>query len=196
MASTLSQIVTAANLKIGGDPISSLAEEEQQARVYAGLWKPVLDRCLDAAPWKFATRTLELTRLVGPPADPRWKHRFTLPADYRRTRFMMNAAGARLLADTYISEGHEVFSNYSRLILKYGRTYSEADIGSLPSSFVQYFICSLAYESSEPLSSESNVKQSCARDTQLAFNDATVIDGWAESGSSQPQSTWRRVRGG
>lgn len=191
---TLTDLVTQASLKIGADLISSLSEETKEASVLGSNWPHVLAKCLDAAPWKFATKTLELSRLTSTPADPNWQYEFQLPGDLRTIRYAMDSSGRTLGSGTYIIEGQHLLSNLERVFLKYGRLYSEADVVTLPTWFCSYFICSLSYEASESIVGLGSVTERCLRDANITFNQAKKADGQYEPGSAIPHTTWRLER--
>lgn len=191
---TLTDLVTQASLKIGADLISNLSEETKEASVLGSNWPHVLAKCLDAAPWKFASKTLELSRLTSTPADPNWQHEFQLPGDLRTIRYAMDSSGRHLGTDTYIIEGRHLLSNLERVILKYGRVFLEADVATLPTWFCSYFICSLSYEASESIVALGSVTERCLRDANITFKQALKADGQMEPGSSIPSTTWRLAR--
>lgn len=191
---TLVALANQANLKIGGEPISALTEETREASVFNSIWSHVLERCLDAAPWKFATSTLELSRLTSTPADPNWRYEYQHPADLRTIRFAMDSGGNRLGSGAYIIEGVKLLSNLERVILKYGRTYEEADVATLPGYFASYFVASMAYEASEPIIGVGSVTERCLRDVNILFRQALKADGQAEPGTRVPWSHWRAAR--
>lgn len=82
MASKIS-IVNMALVKLGADPLTSLEEDNDRAVLAEQLYESTRDAVLEAAPWRFATKRVELAKSATDPAFG-FDSQFALPSDSLR----------------------------------------------------------------------------------------------------------------
>jgi hypothetical protein len=198
MADSLIQLCGIAARKLGLKPISSFVDGTKAAEVFALIWPGVLGRCLDAEVWHFATKTLELGNVTadpqyGAPADPNWTTTFALPVEYRRLYKVLNSSGHELISGWEI-EGDRLYSNESRILLRFSRDYSEADFPNQRTWFQNYFASSLAYESASALTAVDADIARMLGETQAALKAAIAANAREAPGATLPVGHLRAVR--
>lgn len=72
--------INAALTRAGCNPITSLEQGDAEATVTAQNYEPLARAALSGHPWKFATKTAELTRITGTLPGP-WLYAYQLPTD-------------------------------------------------------------------------------------------------------------------
>lgn len=174
--STLIDLVSQSLTRLGPDTIASFEEGSPESETMGLLWEPVLNRCLNRAPWRFAEQFAELSRLLATPTDPRYGYQFQLPTDYRRTIMVTGVGNFPLSEGQYTRRGNVYLSTYDRLFLVYGRKYSEVEVPELPEWFGQFFVCSLAYEASARLAVSNSDGARMKSDAALALEAAIQAD--------------------
>jgi hypothetical protein len=173
---SLYDLLSQAAAKLGADPVPNLTDDTRDVEVWSAIWQPTLQREIDYAPWPFATVTAELSQLLTPPGDPKYTYAYQLPGDYSVTRAVLDERGNRSSIEFEV-QGNLLYSNASRLFLKYGRTYGINDVPSLPSYFTPYLVNALAYEAANALTAEQSDLQRCARDLTITQRQAHVAAG-------------------
>lgn len=114
MAVTDVSICSNASLLLGGNPINSLSENSDRARLASNLFPFVRDYCLRRHPWNCAVRRVILAPdAATPPFD--WDFQFTLPADYMRA-LSVGLAGCEV---EYKIEERKLKSNDNPCYLRY-----------------------------------------------------------------------------
>lgn len=68
---------------LGADKIEALTEDSTEAISASTAYEPALRYCFSAHPWRFATRTVQLTRLPDAPEDP-FEAAYSLPPQLAR----------------------------------------------------------------------------------------------------------------
>lgn len=180
---TLYDLISQASAKLGADPVPNLTDDSRDVEIWSAIWQPILQRCLDGAPWPFATNTVELNQLLSSPSDPRYFYSYQLPADCSVIRAVLDSNG-RITQFDYEVQGTTLLSNASRVFVKYGRTFGINDVPFLPSYFNSYYVCALGYEGAIALTGEQSDLQRCARDLTITQRQAHVA---ASLQNSPPQ---------
>lgn len=84
MTASAVSICSNALLMLGDNPINSLEEPSDRARLAANLWESARDYVLRSHPWNCAVKQVVLAPdVVGPPFG--FAYQFTLPGDWLRT---------------------------------------------------------------------------------------------------------------
>jgi len=94
MAATEVSICSNALLMLGSQPINSLTENTDRARLASNLYPAVRNYVLRRHPWNCAVKRVALAPDVAEPAFD-WAFQYTLPADYMRT-LSVGEAGAEV----------------------------------------------------------------------------------------------------
>lgn len=194
---TLFDLITRASLALGGEPVQSFSDDTKESSVFAAQWRAVLDGLLTSGNWSFASADAELSRLVDPPADPRFEYQYQLPADWLSSRFIMDESGCVITDSTWIVQGDRLLSSEPRVFLKYIRTFEQAEITALPVWFAELFVRGLALAAHESLNAVSNVRSTIAGEFEFHLRQAKINDGRGEPPVNMVQpGPLRRARGG
>lgn len=148
MAITKLSLYKDAIMAIGGRRISSLSEERKSRRVLDDVWDDgrVINTCLEAGPWAFATRTAKLE--YDPDIDPDfgYQYGFAKPSDYVQTVAIASdeyfAAPLTQFADEagyWFSDTDEIYVKYTSNDSSYGLDYTK-----WPQSFKEFVVLTLA----------------------------------------------------
>jgi len=199
MSVTIFDFCTRAAISLGGQSISSFDDDSREAEVFSNIWQPELRTCLALGNWNFASRDFDCSRYPDAPEDKNYDYQFTLPADYLRNRFAMDANGSRLGPGIWTVQGNRVLSKTETLRLKYVRRYDEADLYLLPDWFGDLFTAKLAYRAAEPLTGKTSIRESA----RVEFEQCLIRARRADSQDQGPgqaaiakSSWWESRRGG
>lgn len=106
---------------LGASAISAFDEGTDAASTCDRLYTTIKEALLQTYPWKFATKKVELARLVGTPVNE-WTYKYQLPGDALggpQALFNSDQAGARPLTsgweiyeDTVLTDEEEVYIDY------------------------------------------------------------------------------------
>jgi len=159
-----------------GNVDTDQTNEAIQCRLY---YDGALDRALGELPWKFATRTADLTDLGTPPA--RWGYRYALPADCITARMIplpalggLDPGPLALLssAPTLLGAPFEIVENEPAPGLALCTDIPEASliytaristIALYPQTFIDLFCWSLAMDLAPPLATSSGLINSASQ---------------------------------
>lgn len=103
---TETSIAISALTKIGSERISSIDEDSKRARLCKDRISILRNEVLEAHPWKFARKRVELASTGEP--DYGWDFSFDLPNDYIQ---MVIDPEERDTLDDYIIEGRKILAN-------------------------------------------------------------------------------------
>lgn len=119
MAATEVSICSNASLLLGGNPINSLSEDTDRARLASNLFEPVRDYVLRRHPWNCAIRRVILSpdSLTATEEAQKfdWTFQFSLPDDYMRTL----SVGLLGYEVEYAVESRKLMSNDDPCYLRY-----------------------------------------------------------------------------
>ena len=101
-------------LMLGAQPINSLSEDLDRARLASNLFPAVRNYVLRRHPWNCCVKRVKLAPDVTPPAFD-WAFQFTLPADYMRT---ISVGESGVEADFKIESG-KLLSDENPCLLRY-----------------------------------------------------------------------------
>lgn len=136
MALTKVQIISAALQVLGKKAINSLGQDDFTNSAETA-FDFLLPAEMESSSWRFATKIIQLPQVVITlPIEVQWRYVYQLPGDYLRL--------TRLYPQTWAFEiyGNQVYTTINgNLLLEY---VALPDIGSLPASFVKYFIYAIA----------------------------------------------------
>ena len=157
-------ICSGALVKLGLQPIISLADANAQARACNQVYATQRDALLRMHPWKFATRYVTLTPDVdAPPFD--FDYQFTLPSDYLKLQHES--------ADPYYQwrlVGNKIFANDNVFELVY--TARVTDPTQFDSLFVEALEDKIAMILALPLTRQSKVYDSRAAQFAVSMSEA------------------------
>ncbi|MFA9395855.1 MAG: hypothetical protein ACERJ1_14250 [Halodesulfovibrio sp.] len=153
---------------VGGSPIVSLEEKTRGAELCNQLYAEVCDELLEAHHWSFATRYVQLPKLLeAPPFD--FACAYQLPAD---------CIGVRQLQDSKpfeVVEGRVLYtdSNPAKAII----TVRVTDPAQYPAMFVEVLARKLAAELAVPLMNSTKLEKTMYSKFTQSFARAAAVDG-------------------
>lgn len=98
-ANAVSGILAQAFRLLERTPISSFADDSEEAVAAADQYPVALDICLERADWSFASAIASLSEVVEPSPDPELRHVYQRPGDLVMVREMRGCAAWRLDSD-------------------------------------------------------------------------------------------------
>lgn len=149
-------------LKLGERPIQSLTDDSAAAQLARTLFDPVMDALIAAHPWRFATRTYELTETTD--------NDFVIPSDVLR---VIRAPGK-------ITNGRIAAPNEKITITAIVRVAPE----SYPSYFVSLAATKLAMEFCVPMTGDQTVFRMLAALYETEYASAKFIDSTTATSAS------------
>ena len=141
-------------LKLGERPIQSLSDDSVASQLARTLFNPVMDALVASHPWRFATRTYELTETVD--------NDFVIPSDVLRViRTPGKISGGRIIAPNTKIE-------ITALVSVAPESY--------PAYFVSLAATKLAMEFCVPMTGDQSVFRMLAALYETEFASAKFID--------------------
>lgn len=114
MAASDVAICNSALIKLGVEPITSLAENSRAAILCNNQYSKIRDKLLYSHPWNFAIKRAELVVTATEPVYE-FAYEYTLPTDCLRVWETQYGP----LQDFYQVEGGKLYSNYTDLFIRY-----------------------------------------------------------------------------
>lgn len=114
MSATDVSICSNALLELGAQPINSLTDASDRARLASNLLPTIRDSVLRSHPWNCAIARVALAPDATAPAFD-WDHQFTLPGDFLRAL----SVGLDGQAEAYAVEGRKLLCNANPAYLRY-----------------------------------------------------------------------------
>ena len=191
--------------EIGSDKLSDTGETVERAYVLTDVWSDVVDDCLEAGQWNFATTTTERhgdTGLAYPDTGGIWGHTygFAKPSDWVRTvRLSASPFGVPPLTDDQVrDEGAQWYSSITPLYASYvsNDTGHGLDLPSWPRSFTRFVELSLAGRIVRRLSNSEADKARIDNDLKMAKRSALTKDAQNEGIKFAPSGSWVTARRG
>ena len=161
--------------RLGDDPITSLTDDSERARLCNAFYEDARDACLRSHPWNFAITRASLTQLSDSPVYG-YDYQYALPT---------NPYCLRVLAmefEDYIFKV-ENFSTQGRVLLTDEETAKIIYIARITdttlfdSLFVDTLITKLASDLAYPVTNSLKVQEQMYKLYQLKLSEARSIDG-------------------
>lgn len=177
-------ICSDALLMLGAKAISSFTDGTDESSVCSRLYPDIRDSTLMMYPWSFATKKIQLTRLLGTPNSV-WKYAYQLPGDRlgNPTAVYESAAVGSPVRKDWEIQGDQLLCNLEYVYLDYRYSVGEY---AMPQYFVQFLKYMVAWHIAEPIT-EQGEKASLWRRIALGevnengrggyFRTAAQIDG-------------------
>ena len=150
-------ICSDALLLLGANPISSFSEGTDEANICDRLYPNIKDSTLQAYPWSFSMKKIQLARTVNTPVNE-WKYEYVLPSDrigpIRRV-FNTAAVGAGTFTD-WIVQGDKLLTNQETVVVDY--QYSPLE-SAWPAYFVQLMKYMVAWHIAGPITDQDTKAQ-------------------------------------
>lgn len=184
MASVI-DICNGALRRLGQQPIASLDDPLEAARVARDRYAPMRDMLLQAHSWNFAIKRAALAAEVDPAADGR--SAFPLPADclavHCASAAWWSVEGRRILADAR-----------PPLAIAYGARIE--DVGLYPPLFIEALSSRLAAELAEPLTQSGSMAEAKLREHRLIMAEARTRDAQESGLLTFGEGAWAAARRG
>ncbi len=170
MANTAVSVCSNALSKLGDDPITSLTDNTNRARLCNRLFEPTRQAVLREAVWNDSLKRARLARSTDTPA---WEfaYQYALPSDYMRM--------ARTSLDEYDIpykiEGRFLLTDSSEVYVTY--VYDNTDVASYDSLHIDALTARLAYELSLSVTAKRSYAEQMWAEWEVKKKEAKVVDG-------------------
>lgn len=161
--------------KLGDEPITSLADDSDRARLCNALYEINRDATLRAYPWNFAVKRSSLAQLSSTPAFE-YSYEYQLPAN----PFCLRVVEVYESDDDWKVEGRKILTNQASCSIVYIAKIT--DTAQFDALFVEALTSRLASELAWPIIRSATARQSFYQEFQLKLQEARGID--AQEGST------------
>lgn len=193
------EIVNRSLFKLGGNPITSILDNSQAARVMSGLWDTVRKSELSRRFWNFALERTELSRLYP---DPDWGFgaQYQLPVDFLKIAQVNDFYMVPGLQDyvnndnsAYAIEGRKILTDFgSPLKIRYVKDVT--DPGLFDPLFVEVMASKLAYEACYAITQSLQGREQAMADYKNSIREAAMANAIAKPPVSIPDDSWMMGR--
>ena len=161
--------------KLGDDPITSLTDNTERARLCNGLYEPARDAILRSHPWNFAITRTSLARLSNTPAYG-FSYQYALPTDPYCLRVLeMEYQDYIFKVEHLAGTGRVLLTDESTAkILYIGKIIDTAQFDSL---FVDTLTAKLALDLAYPITNSVKVQENMFKILQQKLSEARSVDG-------------------
>jgi len=161
--------------KLGDDPITSLTEDTERARLCNAFYNTARDSLLRLHPWNFAITRASLTRLSSTPAYG-FAYQYALPTDPYCLRVLeMEYQDYIFKIENLATEGRVLLSDESTAkILYVGRI---TDTTLFDSLFIDTLTAHLALKLAYPITNSVTLQAQMQKLYQAKLSEARSVDG-------------------
>lgn len=186
MAISSLSICNKALIKVGVEPITSLALDQKAARICNEVYENLRDEVLQAHPWKFASRRVELGLLDDEPAFG-YDYQFQLPTDC-----LIVHHDPEYDHKEYKIEGRKLLTDETEFSIKYTTNdIEEAEISPL---FSDALACRIGSEIAFALTQSATLKGTLMQEYMRALNTARSRDSQQGTPEELVSTDWTNVR--
>lgn len=178
-------ICNAALLKLGAELISSLSQDTKTARLCLNAYGRLRNKVLEDHPWRFATKTQELSAIVGTP-EMDWTYQFQLPADFLRMQRAEDWKQEFAILDGYLH------ANDNPIIIRY--TCEETNTQKFSSGFAECLSWRIAAELAYALTNSSTIAELMYKGFEMDLKAARYSDAHKMSPQGPVVDNWIDVR--
>jgi len=143
-------IANLAIVKLGGERLTSLTEDNNRAVAFNALYTHTRDAVLEDHPWQFARTRVTLAQASPVPLFG-YAQRYALPGDY------LALVGTDDDTQPWMVEDHHVFSNRSSMMIVYIRVIT--DTARFSPTFIDALAERLAAEMAIAITGKTDLKQ-------------------------------------
>ena len=161
--------------KLGDDPITSLTEDTERARLCNAFYETARDSLLRSHPWNFAITRASLTRLSSTPAYG-FAYQYALPTDPYCLRVLeMEYQDYIFKIENLATEGRVLLSDEDTAkILYVGRI---TDTSLFDSLFVDTLTAHLSVKLAYPITNSTSLQLQMHKLYQAKLSEARSVDG-------------------
>jgi len=161
--------------KLGDDPITSLTEDTERARLCNALYEPARDACLRMHPWNFAITRATLTKLSSTPAYG-FSHQYSLPTDPYCLRVLeMEYQDYIFKVENLATEGRVLLTDESTAKILYVARITNTTL--FDSLFVDTLTAKLATDLAYPITNSVKLQEQMYKLYELKVSQARSVDG-------------------
>jgi len=165
------EIASNALTKLGAEPITSIDDDNQRARLCKKYYPNTRDAIIRVYPWKCATTRATLALDVDTPIGDDWAYQFQLPVLPYCLRVLQVNTG-----DTpYNIEGRFLLCDETSVYIKY--LFRMTEPGSFDSLLSEAIECRLAAELAYPVTGSPNLIEAMWKLYEAKLREARTMDG-------------------
>jgi len=161
--------------KLGDDPITSLTDDTERARLCNAFYEPSRDAVLRMHPWNFAITRASLTRLSSAPAYE-YTYQYALPTDPYCLRVLsMEYEDYVFKIENSATEGRVLLTDESTAKILY--VAKVTDTNQFDSLFVDVLTAKLALDLTYPVTNSTSLQTQMEKLYQAKLSEARSVDG-------------------
>lgn len=186
MASS-TEICNSALIKLGMEPITSLDDDNKQARLCKEQYPKIRDKLLNSHYWNFAMKRQEMAVVSSSPPIFGFSIKYQLPTDTLRVMHL-NQKSARFK----VEQNRFLHTNLSGAQIIY--IAREEDVSKYSPTFSELLALELAIDLSTALVQSRTVKADLREQHKTALRDARSIDGQEGTNDELMSDVWINAR--
>lgn len=161
--------------RLGDDPITSLTDDSERARLCNAFYEDARDACLRSHPWNFAITRASLTQLSDSPVYG-YDYQYALPTDPYCLRVLaMEYEDYIFKVENYSTQGRVLLTDEETAKIIYIARITDTTL--FDSLFVDTLITKLASDLAYPVTNSLKVQEQMYKLYQLKLSEARSIDG-------------------
>ena len=161
--------------RLGDDPITSLTDDSERARLCNAFYEDARDACLRSHPWNFAITRASLTQLSDSPVYG-YDYQYALPTDPYCLRVLaMEYEDYIFKVENFSTQGRVLLTDEETAKIIYIARITDTTL--FDSLFVDTLITKLASDLAYPVTNSLKVQEQMYRLYQLKLSEARSIDG-------------------
>ncbi len=161
--------------RLGDDPITSLTDDSERARLCNAFYEDARDACLRSHPWNFAITRASLTQLSDSPVYG-YDYQYALPTDPYCLRVLaMEYEDYIFKVENFSTQGRVLLTDEETAKIIYIARITDTTL--FDSLFVDTLITKLASDLAYPVTNSLKVQEQMYKLYQLKLSEARSIDG-------------------
>ena len=161
--------------RLGDDPITSLTDDSERARLCNAFYEDARDACLRSHPWNFAITRASLTQLSDSPVYG-YDYQYALPTNPYCLRVLaMEFEDYIFKVENFSTQGRVLLTDEEPAKIIYIARITDTTL--FDSLFVDTLITKLASDLAYPVTNSLKVQEQMYRLYQLKLSEARSIDG-------------------
>ena len=161
--------------RLGDDPITSLTDDTERARLCNSFYADARDACLRSHPWNFAITRASLAQLSATPVYG-FDYQFALPTDPFCLRVLaMEFEDYVFKVENLSTQGRVLLTDQETAKIIYIARVTDATL--FDSLFVDTLVAKLAADLAYPVTNSLKVQEQMYKLFQLKLSEARSIDG-------------------
>jgi hypothetical protein len=177
--------------------LSSLTEDRKPRHLLDDVWAAGgVDRCLEEAQWKFATRSVKLDYDASITREYGFLRGFTKPTDWVKTVAMCSDEYFKEPLTHYHHDGNEWYSDLDAIYVRYVSNHADwgSDLSSWPAAFLNYVAAHFANEIVDDLTGDQKTIERVMQVLDKNEKEAKSLDAWNQPTAFPASGNWSRSR--